>query len=169
MFRHSPFLLFLDFTMNFVTFYIDSAERTRRTKVFASTATDTTFGIDYRYLQGLRIVGILRNHLDSTSRTVTGTVAALLTIAIHDTVFCHPYCMTYLDSGLFFLCNRLDSTCRTYFRTLGTFRTTITTFVGCFRLHEVIQTTRRTEYLVRTCRDTQLASSTMLSQVLCTE
>ena len=155
--------------MYFVAFHINSTERTRRTEVFASTTTDATFGIHYRNLQRLLVVRILRNHLDSTSRTMAGTVAALLTIAVHDTVFSHPYGVTNLDSSLFFLGNWLDSTSRTYFRTLSTFRTTISTFVRCFRMHEVVQTSRRTENLVWTSRDSQLASRTMLSQVLCTE
>ena len=37
----------------FVTFYIDRAERTCRTQVFASTATDTAFRIDNRDHYGL--------------------------------------------------------------------------------------------------------------------
>ena len=42
--------------MVFVTFYIDRAERTCRTQVFASTATDTAFRIDDRDHYGLEQV-----------------------------------------------------------------------------------------------------------------
>ena len=127
----------LNLTMHFVSFHINGTERTRRTKVFACTTTDTTFGVDDRNLQRFRIVGILRNHLDSTCRTMAGTITTLLTISVHDTVFWYPYGMTDLDSALFFLADRLDSTSRTYKRTLVTFRSAITALVRCFRLHEV--------------------------------
>ena len=143
-------VVYLNLPMYFVAFHINSTERTRRTEVFASTTTDATFGIHYRNLQRLLVVRILRNHLDSTSRTMAGTVATLLTIAIHNTIFGYQYSMTNLNSGLLFICNRLDSNCRTYFRTLGTFRTAITTFIRCFRLHESRQAARRAKHLVRT-------------------
>ena len=119
----------LDFTMYFVSFYINSTERTRGTKVLASTAAYTTFGIDNRYLQRFLVAGILGYHLYGTCRTMASTIATFLSIGIHDAIFCNPYGMTDLNGCFFFLGNRLDGTCWAYFRTFGAFRTTISSFV----------------------------------------
>lgn len=81
----------LDDTMVFVTFYIDSAERTCRTQVFASTATDTAFRIDDRDHYGLvlfavfttssmAVTAVERNHLYSSDRTMSSTIPAIYSI-----------------------------------------------------------------------------------------
>ena len=155
--------------MYFVAFYADGTERTRRTYVLASTTTDATFGIYCRNLQRLRIISILWYHLDSTGRTVFGTVTALYIVGIDDTGATMPLGMTNLCRRLGFLGDRLDGAGRTNFGTLGTFRTAIATFVRHFGLHELHQIARRTEYLVRTYLYAQLAGSTVLGHVLGTE
>jgi hypothetical protein len=46
---------------------------------------------------------------------MAGTITALLAICVHDTILGNPYGMTNLDSCLFFLGNRLDSSSWTDF------------------------------------------------------
>ena len=80
-----------------MAFHIDSRQRTRRTKVLASAATDASFDIDSRYLQGFRIIRIRYNHFYRIRRTMPGTVTAFNTVGQRDTIRFHPYGMPYLD------------------------------------------------------------------------
>lgn len=54
---------------------------------------------------------------------VAGAVAALHLIGDADAILLYPYGMTYLDGRFVGFRYRPDSTCRTNFRTLGTFGT----------------------------------------------
>ena len=102
----------LDDTMVFVTFYIDRAERTCRTQVFASTATDTAFRIDDRDHYGLvlfavfatssmAVTAVERNHLYSSDRTMSSTIPAIYSIGKRDAVLFHPHGVAYLYARFF--------------------------------------------------------------------
>ena len=63
------------------------------------------------------------HHLYGADRAVAGAVAALHLIGDADAILLYPYGMTYLDGRFVGFRYRPDSTCRTNFRTLGTFGT----------------------------------------------
>ena len=139
--------------MGFVTFYIDSAERTCRTQVFASTATDTAFRIDNRDHYGLvlfavfttssmAVTAVERNHLYSSDRTMSSTIPAIYSVGKRDAVLFHPYGVAYLYARFFGNGDGAYGSCRAHLRTLGTFGTAISAFVRHFGLHESHQITR---------------------------
>ena len=155
--------------MVFVTFYIDSAERTCRTQVFASTATDTAFRIDNRDHYGLvlfAVTAVERNHLYSSDRTMSSTIPAIYSVGKRDAVLFHPYGVAYLYARFFGNGDGAYGSWRAYLRTLGTFGTAISAFVRHFGLHESHQT-RWPQDLIRTSRYAQLACRTMLGYVRC--
>ena len=123
--------------MHFVTFDIDGAERTRRTEVFASSATDAAFGVDNGYLERTGVGSILRNHLDGACRAMAFAIAAGHAVGIHHAVLFNPYGMAHLDGRLFGTVDGADGTGRTHFGALRTFGTAIAAFVGGFGLHQV--------------------------------
>ena len=61
--------------------------------------------------------------LYGADRAVASAVAALHLIGDADAILLYPYGMTYLDGRFVGFRYRPDSTCRTNFRTLGTFGT----------------------------------------------
>ena len=147
--------------MVFVTFYIDSAERTCRTQVFASTATDTAFRIDNRDHYGLvlfavfatssmAVTAVERNHLYSSDRTMSSTIPAIYSIGKRDAVLFHPHGVAYLYARFFGNGDGAYGPCRAHLRTLGTFGTAVAALVGHFRLHQFRQVGRGAQYLVGT-------------------
>ena len=66
--------------MNFVTFNINRRERTGRTEVLASPATNAAGLVDSRNSWRFLVIGVGRNHLDGSYRTVLGTVATVHTV-----------------------------------------------------------------------------------------
>ena len=82
--------------MHFVSLYIDSAMRTSRTQIFTGTATDTASLVDSGNVGRFVILRVARYHLDSTCRTVAGTIAAFYTIGQYYAVFLDPYGMANL-------------------------------------------------------------------------
>jgi len=134
-------------------FHIDCAERACRTQVFTCAAADAAFGIDNRYFGGLRISGARSHHLYGADRAVAGAVAALYLIGDANAILLYPYGMTYLDGRFVGFRYRPDSTCRTNFRTLGTFGTAVAALVGYFRLHQPCQVGRGAQHLVGTHRN----------------
>lgn len=168
----------LDDTMVFVTFYIDRAERTCRTQVFASTATDTAFRIDDRDHYGLvlfavfatssmAVTAVERNHLYSSDRTMSSTIPAIYSIGKRDAVLFHPHGVAYLYARFFGNGDGAYGPCRAHLRALGTFGTAISAFVRHFGLHESHQITRWPQDLIGTSRYAQLACRTMLGDVRC--
>ena len=123
-----------------MTFYTDSAQRSRGAKIFAGAASDTEFLIDYRnFLRfrrsfRLRRIGIV-NHRYCTRRAVAETVVARLFICIYDAKFFYPNRMSGLDRGFFFLCDFYYRAGRTYLRTFCTFWAAVTAFKRHHRLH----------------------------------
>ena len=122
-----------------MSFHIDCAERACRTQVLTCAAADAAFGIDNGYFGGLRISGVRSHHLYGADRAVASAVAALHLIGDADAILLYPYGMTYLDGRFVGFRYRPDSTCRTNFRTLGTFGTAVAALVGHFRLHQPCQ------------------------------
>ena len=90
--------------MGFVSLDVNGTERTCRTQVFASTATDTAFRIDDRDHYGLvlfavfatssmSVTAVERNHLYSSDRTMSSTIPAIYSIGKRDAVLFHPHGM----------------------------------------------------------------------------
>ena len=136
-----------------MSFHIDCAERACRTQVLTCAAADAAFGIDNGYFGGLRISGVRSHHLYGADRAVAGAVAALHLIGDADAILLYPYGMTYLDGRFVGFRYRPDSTCRTNFRTLGTFGTAVAALVGHFRMHQPCQVGRGAQHLVGTHRN----------------
>lgn len=143
-------------------FHIDRAIRTRWTKVLASTTANTSFRIDHRDLQRLRICRIFRHHLDRFCRAMTFTITTTHAVRIDNTKIFHPYSMPDLNSGLIFFRNRLDRPCRADLRAFRTFRTTITSIECHLRLHQFHQIRRRTQDMILADRYTKLTPRAML-------
>ncbi len=129
--------------------YINGTERTGRTQILASTTTNATLRIHHRYPGRFFIIHILGNHLDSSGRTMTGTVSTTYPVRIHNTILSHPHSMTYLNSRLLSQICQTDGTGRTHLGTLHTFGTAISTLVRHLGLHQMFQITGRTQYLIR--------------------
>lgn len=147
-------------------FHIDGRKRARRTEVLTGSATDAAFGVNDRYLQGFRIIRIRGNHFYGIRRTMAGTVTALDTVGQRDAIRFHPHGMTDLDGR--FICFRYqcDGSCRTDLGAFCTLGAAVTTFVRHFRLHQSHQITGRTQDVIRTGRDTELAGCAMMPHIL---
>ena len=151
--------------MLFVSFDINSCERTSRTQVLTSSTTDTTLLVDHRYLDRIGLIGMQRYHLNGLHGAVTGTVATLLAIGHRHTMALAPYGMTNLNRRLVGPCDGSYRSCRAHFGTFCTLRTAIALFVGHHRLHHRQQVARGSQHLIRTYRYAELASGTMLRHV----
>ena len=121
----------LNLPMHLVPFYVDSAEWTCRTKVFACTTADTDLRVHYWYAENLAFPYRLalciypfaflvhlerlieRHHLDSASWTLACTVTASLAVSKWYAVLLHPNGMTYLNGSFLLNGYRKDRTCRT--------------------------------------------------------
>lgn len=146
-------------------FYINSTERTCRTKILTGSATDATLHVDSRDFRGLVIIRIRRHHCNGSSRTMTGTVSTIHPVRQRYAVLLNPHGVAYLDRRFIGQTGEMNSIRRTHLGTLGTFRTAIATFIRHLRLHQCHQIAGRTQYLIRTHRHTKLASRTMLRKV----
>jgi hypothetical protein len=82
-------LIILAFGVDFSSFDINSSDRAGRTKVFASSTTDTFVGVDDRNLT--TIVFFRLYHHDSSRRAMTRTIATLHRVCRYDAVFLYPY------------------------------------------------------------------------------
>ena len=71
-----------------------------------------------------------------------------------------------LNRTLLYIVEWLDGSRRTDLRTACTLRTAVTMLVRHHRQHQMHQVRRRTQHLVRTFRDTELTTRTMLSEVV---
>ena len=136
--------------MHFVTFDIDGREGSRRTDVLTGTTTNTGCLVDGRHHRRLLVILIKRHHLDSSSWTVTGTVAARHLVGDGHTVFLNPNGMTDLDRRLLNLVDQFDGSCRTYLGATCTLRTAMTTLIRHDGQHQVHQVAAGTEHLIRT-------------------
>lgn len=150
--------------MDLVALNIDGREGTSGTKVLARTTADTTALVDHRNL-GTRLIAIGTNHLDSTTRTMAGTVATRMTIGQRHTVLCHPHGMTQLRRGLLCQRDQSDSTGWANRRTGVALDTAVAVLVTHNGLHERGQIRRRMQHIVRALADTKLASRTMLLEI----
>ena len=139
--------------MHLMSCHINSAERTGRTKVLTRPTTDTFFYIYYRNLWRICFFRIGSYHLYGTCRTMAGTVPAFHLVCDADAILLYPYGVAYLDSRFVSFRYRPDCTCRTHFRTLGTFGTAVAALVGHFRLHQFRQVGRGAQHLVGTHRN----------------
>ena len=140
--------MLLNDSVNFVPFYINRAERTCRTQVFARSTSDALLGIYRRNLKRLRVRRIGRYHCDGSCRTMAGTVPARLSVGERNATVFHPYGMTDLGGRLLCLVCQMNGIRGAYFRTFRTFGTTIATFVRHYGLHECIERSGRTEHFI---------------------
>ena len=85
--------------MYFVPLDVDGREGTRRTDILTGSAANAGSLVDSRNHGRCLIILVKGHHLDGTSGTVTGTVAALHLIGNGHTILLDPYGMTYLDRG----------------------------------------------------------------------
>ena len=80
-----------------MTFNIYCAERTRRTQVFARTATYAAFLVHHRNFNRSLIVGIGSYHCYCAGGTMARTVAAFHSVCERYAIFLNPHGMTYLS------------------------------------------------------------------------
>ena len=136
--------------MHFVTFDIDGREGSRRTDILTGTTTDTGSLIDSGHHRRLLIILVERHHLDSSCRTVTGTVATRHIVGDGHTVLLDPHGMTDLDRRLLNFVNQFNGSSWTNLRATRTLRTAMTTLIRHNRQHQVHQVTAGAEHLIRT-------------------
>ena len=136
-----------DIAVCLMAFHIDSREWTRRTNVFAVSASDAFLGIYGGYL----MFGISRfYHDDSAGRAVALAVAAADAITQYHAVFFDPDGMAYLNSR--FICRLVEpnSASGTHVGA-GVASGRAVTEVKChLRLHESGSIHGRTKHFLRT-------------------
>ena len=152
--------------MPFVPLDVDGTERTCRTKILACSTADATLGVDRRNLGRSLFFRFGDNHLNSSCRTMTGTVSAFYTVCIHHTILIYEHGMTNLYGRFFSHRQGAYGTVRTNLGTSYTFRTAIPAFVRHFRLHPRFYRRRRTQDIIGTSRYTQLTGRTMRSKIV---
>ena len=135
-FHFSFFTLHLNLPMHLVSFDVNRAERTRRTQVFARSATYAACLVDGRYFQRMLVVGVERHHCDCPSGTMACAVAALHAVCQRHAVLLNPHRMAYLHSRLLRPCDRFDCSRRTNLAALGALRAAISALVRHRWLHE---------------------------------
>ena len=113
--------------MHFISFNINSAERSGRAEVLAGTAADAFVLVHGRHLH-LAVRSFIVYHLNGTSGAMTCAIAATDAVGQHHAVLLDPYGMTHMDAGLFLTGNRLDGTGRADLATTGAFGAAIATF-----------------------------------------
>ena len=140
-----------DIAVRLVAFHIDSREWTRRTNVFAVSASDAFLGIYGGYL----MFGISRfYHDDSACWAMPLAIAATDPITQYHAVFFDPDGMAYLNSR--FICRlvEMDSASGTHIGA-GVASGRAVTEVKChLRLHESGSIHGRTKHLLRTSAHT---------------
>ena len=129
--------------MHFVPFDVDGAEGTRGTQILAGSTAYATTLVDGRDVGRLFVVGVARNHIDGTRRTVARTVAALHTIADSHTVLFDEYGVTNLGGCFQLMCQGLDGASGANLRTSVTLRTAVAALVRHRWHHQVQQVVRR--------------------------
>ena len=87
--------------MGLVSLYVNGTERACRTKIFTGSATDATLFIHDREPRRIRDSGHGRHHLNSTRRTMAGTVSAFHSVCIHYTILIYEHGMTNLYGRFF--------------------------------------------------------------------
>lgn len=80
----------------FVSFHIYCSEGSGGAEVLACAAANALGFVDSRNIGSQLVVGVKRNHLDSTCRAMALAVAAVYTVADRDTVVFDPYGVTNL-------------------------------------------------------------------------
>jgi hypothetical protein len=171
--------------MHLVSFYIDSAERTCRTKVLASSAAYADLGVDYRNAENLTLIYWLtlcinpfaflihlvrfvnRHHLDSPTWAFACTVTAGLTVSYRYAVLLHPNGMTYLNSGLFLNGDRTNGTCWAYLRASCAFWTAIALLIFHYRLKESVEREIWTQNAIRAVAYAELTTRAFSLQITC--
>ena len=101
----------------------------------------------------MRVVFVLRHHLDGTVRAVTRAVATFHALRIDNAVFWNPYGMANLNGGFLRQIDGSDSAGGANLRATIAFRAAITAFVAHLGLHKAVETCRWAQYAVRTCAD----------------
>ena len=150
-----------------MSFYINGREWTGRTNIFACTTTNACVFVDSGDARTWLVIGIRKYHLDGAGWTVTSTVATTYTIGKRYAIFLDPYGMSNLNTSLFFLVDRTNSTSRTYSGTTGALRTTMASLITHYWLHQMYQISWRTKHFIGTFRNAQLTTGTAQSHVLC--
>ena len=122
--------------MSLVSFHINGAEGTCRTKVLACATSYAALGVDNRYIQLLLATVFQGHHLYGSGGTMALAIATRLAVAYGDAVLPDPHGMTYLYGGFLLACNGSYGTCRTNVGTPGTFWAAISTLIGHLGLHK---------------------------------
>lgn len=134
--------------MDFVSLDVDSGKRPGRTEILTGSAADAAAFVDSGHVGRLIVVGIAGNHLDSSNRTVTGTVTALNTVAQGNAVLFNPNGMSNLGRCLILMAQGLDGSSWADLRTAIAFRPAVTYLVAHRGQHQVHEVGGRTQHLV---------------------
>ena len=155
-----------DIAVRLVAFHIDSREWTRRTNVFAVSASDAFLSIYGGYL----MFGISRfYHDDSAGRAVALAVAAADAIAQHHAVVFDPHGMTNLDSSFVSRLVEMDSASGTHIGAGVASGRAVTEVERHLWLHKGSGIHGRAEHMLRTSAYAQLACGAMLGEMLETD
>ena len=129
----------LDGPVAHVSFHIDGTEGTGGTEVLTGAAADAALGVDHGNPARIGPRRLGGHHGDGSGGTVTGTVAALLTVGEGDAVLAYPHGMTDLRGGLVSGGDGVNGSCGTDVGTLRTLGTAVAALVAHLGLHELHQ------------------------------
>ena len=152
--------------MDLKSLYMNGRLRFGRTEILAGSATDTALLVDRRYVAGMHIFWVQRNHLDGPGRTLAGAIATTDIVGEHHTAPGVNHGTTDLNGGFLLLFYLEYGIVGANLGALGALRTAIAPFVGHLRLHETLQRGGRTKHIVRTHAHAELTGGAMPGEML---
>ena len=145
---------------------MDGADRTRRAKVLALAAADTTVLDDAGNERRLAVILDLADHRNGSRRAMGCAGTAVHALGIGDTEIVVNNCATDMDHGLLFLSDGKDGSGGTDLRAVRTLRTAEAAVEIHLGLHQVAGIGARTEHIVGAVGHAQLAGGAMLVEML---
>lgn len=145
---------------------MDGADRTRRAKVLALAAADTTVLDDAGNERRLAVILDLADHRNGSRRAMGCAGTAVHALGIGDTEIVVNNRATDMDHGLLFLSDGKDGSGGTDLRAVRTLRTAEAAVEIHLGLHQVAGIGARTEHIVGAVGHAQLAGGAMLVEML---
>ena len=127
----------------------------------AGPAADAAFFVHGGDARRLGVVGVPAHHLDRPGRAMARTVVATDAVGVDHAILRNPHGMADLDRRFPGEVGQADGARGAHLGALRALRTAVSALERHFGLHEGHQLARRTQHLIGTHRNTQLASRAM--------
>ena len=132
-----------------VSFYVYSAERSGRAKVFAFAAAYTALVVNSRHEDCSSVCCCVFHHLNGILGAMFGACTTMVAVGNRDAVLLDPYCVTDMNERLIFLSDCLNSSGRTNLRTMCALGSAVAALEGHLGLHEPERIRRRAQHIIR--------------------